>query len=159
MSLAALAPEDVLAAASALLERAMDGAAGTLAVTFAATTLVVGSAQPDATVDRAACKADGVRVLRRGSGGGAVLCDPRLLEVDVALPAGHPLLDDDVSESYRFLGELWLEALRELGVEGRLVTVAEVRELPDERRAAAAEPPCASAASPAAPTPATSPAT
>jgi lipoate-protein ligase A len=137
MTLAALAPEKVLAAASALLERAMDGAAGTLAVTFAETTLVVGSAQPDDTVDCAACEADGVRVLRRGSGGGAVLCDPGLLEVDVALPAGHPLLDHDVSESYRFLGELWLEALHGLGVDGRLVTVAEARELPDDRRAAA----------------------
>jgi lipoate-protein ligase A len=124
MSLAALAPEDVLAAA-------------TLAVTFAETTLVIGSAQPDDTIDRAACEAEGVRVLRRGSGGGAVLCDPGLLEVDVALPAGHPLLEHDVSESYRFLGELWLEALHGLDVDGRLVPVAEARALPDERRAAA----------------------
>jgi lipoate---protein ligase len=137
MSVAALAPEDVLAAASALLERALDGTAATLAVTFAETTLVIGSAQPEQTVDRAACAADGVRVLRRGSGGGAVLCDPGLLEVDVALPAGHPLLDHDVSESYRFLGELWREALAGLGVDGRLVTVAEARALPDERRSAA----------------------
>jgi lipoate-protein ligase A len=137
MTLVALAPEDVLGTAAALLGQAMDGAAGTAAVTFADTTLVVGSAQPDATVDRAACARDGARVLRRGSGGGAVLCDPGLLEVDVALPAGHPLLEDDVSESYRFLGEVWLEALVALGVGGRLVTVAEARALPDDRRAAA----------------------
>jgi lipoate-protein ligase A len=137
MTPAALAPEDVLGAAAALLEAAMQGEAGARAVTFADTTLVLGSAQPDETVDRDACAADGVRVLRRGSGGGAVLCDPGLLEVDVALPAGHPLLVDDVSESYRVLGEAWREALASLGVDGRLVTVAEARGAPDGRRVAA----------------------
>ena len=137
MTPAALAPEDVLGAATALLEAAMDGEPGALAVTFADTTLVMGSAQPEESVDRAACAADGVRVLRRGSGGGAVLCDPALLEVDVALPAGHPLLVDDVSESYRFLGEAWRDALAELGVDGRLVAVDEARAATDVRRAAA----------------------
>jgi lipoate-protein ligase A len=137
MTPAALAPEDVLGAATALLEAAMDGEPGALAVTFADTTLVLGSAQPEESVDRAACTADGVRVLRRGSGGGAVLCDPALLEVDVALPAGHPLLVDDVSESYRFLGEAWRDALAELGVDGRMVAVDEARAATDERRAAA----------------------
>ena len=137
MTPAALAPEVVLGAATALLEAAMDGEPGALAVTFADTTLVLGSAQPEESVDRAACAADGVRVLRRGSGGGAVLCDPALLEVDVALPAGHPLLVDDVSESYRFLGEAWRDALAELGVDGRLVAVDEARAATDVRRAAA----------------------
>lgn len=137
MTPAALAPEDVLGAATALLEAAMDGEPGALAVTFTDTTLVLGSAQPEESVDRAACAADGVRVLRRGSGGGAVLCDPALLEVDVALPAGHPLLVDDVSESYRFLGEAWRDALAELGVDGRLVAVDEARAATDVRRAAA----------------------
>ena len=137
MTPAALAPEDVLGAATALLEAAMDGEPGALAVTFADTTLVLGSAQPEESVDRAACAADGVRVLRRGSGGGAVLCDPALLEVDVALPAGHPLLVDDVSESYQFLGEAWRDALAELGVDGRLVAVDEARAATDVRRAAA----------------------
>jgi lipoate-protein ligase A len=114
----------------------MDGEPGALAVTFAETALVLGSAQPEDTVDLAACAGDGVRVLRRGSGGGAVLCDPGLLEVDVALPAGHPLLVDDVSESYRFLGEAWRDALAELGVDGRLVAVDEARTATEARRAA-----------------------
>ena len=137
MTAAALAPDAALEAAATVLERAMDGAAGSLAVTFAEPTLVLGSAQPEATVDRAACAADGLHVLRRGSGGGAVLCDPELLEVDVALPAGHPLLVDDVAESYRFLGSVWQAALAALGIDGRLVTVAEARALGDARRAAA----------------------
>ena len=188
MTVAALAPDAVLEAASALLERAIDGTPGTLAVTFAEPTLVLGSAQPEATVDRAACAAGGLHVVRRGSGGGAVLCDPGLLEVDVALPAGHPLLIDDVSESYRFLGSAWLAALASLGIEGRLVTVTEARALPapatrlpasratpasprtrwwtrrapswsGSASAAAAAPPCSSAASRAAATRATWPGT
>ena len=98
MSLAALAPEDVLAAASALLERAMDGAAGTLAVTFAATTLVVGSAQPDATVDRAACKADGGHQLGRA-----------LLVGAGPVPAHHTVRDVPVEQPERDLVERGLD--------------------------------------------------
>jgi lipoate-protein ligase A len=137
VSPASVAPSALVAAAGTLLERAIAGDAGTLAATFAQTTLVVGSAQTEASINRRACEADGIPVIRRGSGGGAVLCDPGLLEVDVALPAGHPLLDDDVTESYRFLGQAWIDALATIGIEGRLVTVAEARALSDDRRAAA----------------------
>jgi lipoate-protein ligase A len=42
-----------------------------------------------------------------------------------------------VTESYRFLGQAWIDALAAIDVEGRLVTVAEARALPDTRRAAA----------------------
>ncbi len=137
MTLASLPPQAVIAAAAALLDRAIAGRVGTLAATFAETTLVIGSAQAEASVDRATCTADGVAVIRRGSGGGAVLCDPGLLEVDLALPAGHALLDADVTESYRFLGRAWVDALAAIDLEGRLVTVAEARALPAARRAAA----------------------
>ena len=86
VSPASLAPSALVAAAGTLLERAIAGEVGTLAATFAQTTLVVGSAQTEASINRTACEADGIAVIRRGSGGGAVLCDPGLLEVDVALP-------------------------------------------------------------------------
>jgi lipoate-protein ligase A len=136
-TVASLPPGAVLAAAGTLLERAIAGAAATFTATFAQTTLVIGSAQTEASVDRPACERDGIPVLRRGSGGGAVLCDPGLLEVDVALPAGHALLADDVTESYRFLGQAWIDALAAIGVDGRLVAVDEARNLSEARRAAA----------------------
>lgn len=57
-----------------------------------------------------------VQVLVRHSGGGAVLLDPSLLSVDVALPTGHPLLEGDLSAVFPRVGEAWRDALTDLGV-------------------------------------------
>ena len=73
-------------------------------------------------------------VVRRGTGGGAVVCGLGYLMLDVVLPHAHPLVLADVSEAYRWLAE-WL--VRELGVDGlRALAPAEVREQRDEDRAA-----------------------
>ncbi|HZT95508.1 MAG TPA: hypothetical protein VFB34_01600 [Chloroflexota bacterium] len=66
-------------------------------------------------------------VLRRPTGGGAVLTGPGLLAGEAALPAGHPLLTGDVVEDYRWLGSVWCSALMGLGVRPALVGVAEAR--------------------------------
>jgi lipoate-protein ligase A len=79
--------------------------------------LVLGSTQPDDVVDRAACEAAGVTVVRRRSGGGAVLVEPgRVVWVDVELPRGDVLWDDDVGRATWWLGECWATALRDVGV-------------------------------------------
>lgn len=79
--------------------------------------LVLGSAQRDDLVDHAACDAAGVEVVRRHSGGGAVLVEPgSLLWLDVMLPAGDPLWDPDVGRAFVWLGEAWAEALDDVGV-------------------------------------------
>ena len=127
----------VATAAARLLDRAAAGHGGLLAAVVSPPALVLGSAQPVATVDAEACARRGVEVTRRGSGGGAVLCDETLLEVDVALPPGHPLAVDDVTESYRWLGLAWQSALSGLGVTTRLVAVDDARAASAERRAAA----------------------
>jgi lipoate-protein ligase A len=78
--------------------------------------LVLGSTQDEAIVDRARAAARGVDVTRRRSGGGAVLVTPDdPLWVDVWVPTGDPLSDDDVGRAFFWLGDLWADALGGLG--------------------------------------------
>jgi len=81
--------------------------------------LVVGSTQPDDSVDREACEREGIEVARRRSGGGAVLVTPgEVLWVDVILPAIDPLWHADVGRATWWLGEAWAAALAACGVSG-----------------------------------------
>jgi lipoate---protein ligase len=60
-----------------------------------------------------------VAVVRRRSGGGAVLVEPgRVAWVDVAIPRDDPLWDDDVGVAFHWLGDAWAAAVAALGVEG-----------------------------------------
>lgn len=78
--------------------------------------LVLGSAQRVEVVDQAACAAAGIAVVRRRSGGGAVLVEPgALLWVDVVLPADDPLWERDVGRAFLWLGDVWSAALADLG--------------------------------------------
>jgi lipoate-protein ligase A len=80
--------------------------------------LVLGSGQADDVVDASACERAGVAVVRRRSGGGAVLGEPgRVLWLDVFLPADDALWDGDVGRAFLWLGEVWAAALRDLGVD------------------------------------------
>jgi lipoate-protein ligase A len=73
--------------------------------------LVLGSTQPD--IPRR-----GVDVVRRRSGGGAVLVTPGdPVWVDVVVPAGDPLWTDDVNRAFHWLGAAWTRALRMLDVD------------------------------------------
>jgi len=86
--------------------------------------LVLGSTQPAADVDPDAARALGVDVVRRSSGGGAVLLVPgEHVWIDVVLPRHDDAWTDDVSHAARWLGRRWAEALapRDVTVhEGRL---------------------------------------
>ncbi|HEX6235971.1 MAG TPA: hypothetical protein VFZ68_02190 [Acidimicrobiales bacterium] len=79
--------------------------------------LVLGSTQRDDLVDRAAAARHGIEVVRRRSGGGAVLVTPgEMAWVDVVLPAGDPLWDNDVGRAALWLGGAWRRALASVGV-------------------------------------------
>lgn len=88
--------------------------------------LLLGSAQRPAELDRDACAAAGVALYRRFSGGG-VVHSAGLLSLDLAVPREHPLFRGDVTESYRWLGQVWAAALRGLGLDARLLPVEEAR--------------------------------
>lgn len=80
--------------------------------------LVLGSAQG---LQAAACAPvappEGVDVVRRRGGGGAVLVRPGgQVWVDVWLPRGHPHWDDDVVRAALWVGEAWAAALADRGV-------------------------------------------
>jgi lipoate-protein ligase A len=126
-----LGADDYVAVGTALLEAAGAGAPGIAATVVEPAALVLGSAQPESDAR------SGIPVVRRGTGGGAVLCDAGTLLVDLAVPAGHPLAPDDVTDAYRPVGEAVRDALVGLGVACRTVTVAEARAMGPGRKAAA----------------------
>jgi lipoate-protein ligase A len=92
--------------------------------------LVLGSRQADGEADEVAAKAAGIEVVRRRSGGSAVLLRPgRCTWIDVTITRDDPLWTDDVAVAFHWLGAAWADALRGLGLDasvhlGRLVETA-----------------------------------
>jgi lipoate-protein ligase A len=67
--------------------------------------LVLGSTQDESVVDLESCRRSGVEVVRRRSGGGAVLLWPaEVTWIDVIVPAGAPGWSDDVHGPMVWLG-------------------------------------------------------
>lgn len=96
--------------------------------------VVLGSTQPESDFDGGRATEAGLAVVRRRSGGGAVLVEPgTLVWVDVGLERGDPLWHDDVSVSFLWLGEAWAGALAELGVRGAVVHRGRLRTTPWSR--------------------------
>ncbi len=89
--------------------------------------LMLGPAQSPDVINAAACTEAGVTVQRRKSGGGVVLADENLLNLDLAIPRQHPLFTVDVTQSYAWIGEVWGAALQNLGLAARLISIAEAR--------------------------------
>ena len=79
--------------------------------------LVLGSAHPAAHLDASAAAAAGLQVVRRHSGGSAVVVGPgRVVWADVVLPRDDPLWADDIGVAPLWLGRVWAAALVRLGV-------------------------------------------
>jgi len=85
--------------------------------------LVLGSTQDDAVVDAEMLADRGIDLVRRRSGGGAVLLDAAgalgagpTLWIDLVVPREDPLWVDDVGRSTDWLGDAWVRALASLGL-------------------------------------------
>lgn len=90
--------------------------------------LVLGFSQKETILNPQAVAEEAIPIYHRRAGGTAVLVGPHLLGLDVALPADHPLILADLVESYRWLSETWVRALRLLGVETRAIPPEEAHE-------------------------------
>lgn len=104
-------------------------------LTVGSPTLVLGSAQRDGDVDHDVARSLGIEVVRRRSGGGAVLLLPdEFCWLDLVIPVGDPMWLDDVGRAMLWVGELWQRALASVGVTGEvhrggLVTTAWSRQV------------------------------
>jgi lipoate-protein ligase A len=81
--------------------------------------LVLGSTQDPAVVDAGLAEARGIEVVRRRSGGGAVLVVPGdPVWVDAWVPRGDRLWKEDVGRAFDWFGDAWTTALTGLGGQG-----------------------------------------
>lgn len=86
---------------------------------------MLGSAQRESDVDRRVADALGADVVKRRSGGGAVLLVPgEFVWLDLMLPADDVLWKNDVAKAMVWVGELWQRAFGELGVATTVHTAA-----------------------------------
>jgi len=89
--------------------------------------LVLGSSQTEDVVDLEACAKASIDVVHRRSGGGAVyLAMGEHLWVDVVVPRGDALWNDDVVASSQWIGDAWSRVLSTFG--SSLVSVHRGRE-------------------------------
>lgn len=86
--------------------------------------LVLGSAQRGDAVDDEAVRRQAVAVVRRHSGGGAVLVAPmEQIWLDVWIPRQDPLWVEDIVVAPQWLGELWRDALVGTAADGQALSV------------------------------------
>lgn len=58
----------------------------------------------------------GLPLLRRRSGGGAVLAGPWMLSVTVFIPTDHPVAKQNIIEIFSWLEQIWIDTLHACGV-------------------------------------------
>jgi len=79
--------------------------------------LVLGSTQDLSVVNSTECLKRGVEIVKRRSGGGAVLLSSETtVWIDVVLPATHELSVSDIGQAPLWLGKLFQQVLIDLGV-------------------------------------------
>lgn len=88
----------------------------------------LGRAQTEGQVDLDAARDGGLDVVRRATGGGAILHNESEVTYAIVLPLDHPGLPRDIAGSFAFLSAGVVAALRHLGLP------AEIESVPDNTR-------------------------
>lgn len=91
-------------------------------------TVSLGRSQTEADIDASLARSWGMDVVRRATGGGAILHNEAEVTYAVILPLDHPGLPRDISGSFSFLSQGVVIALRELGIP------AQIESVPDNTR-------------------------
>lgn len=113
-----------MAADEALLEYAAEGPPTLRIFTWSEPWLSVGCLQPISEIDVSACQRAGISIVRRASGGTAVLHESTVA-YSLVVPPGHPLAVSDIVESYRILAPPAQLALKRIGISAELVRLDE----------------------------------
>ena len=87
--------------------------------TYTTPTVVLGCSQRSLQAEVAGRLPQGLEVVQRPSGGGAVLTGPWLVGVSVVLPVAHPWVSGGLVDSYREFGLLHAAVLADLGIDAR----------------------------------------
>ena len=86
------------------------------------TAMVLGSRQDESLLNVDQCGRNDVDVVRRRSGGGIVFLAPgEHVWLDVVVPRGDVLWNDDVAKASWWLGDVWVQTLNALGENNVLV--------------------------------------
>lgn len=85
----------------------------------------LGRAQTEKDVDAALAQAWGMDVVRRATGGGAILHNEEEVTYAVVLPLDHPGLPRDITGSFAFLSDGVVRALRALGLPAEIESVSD----------------------------------
>lgn len=85
----------------------------------------LGRSQTEAEIDMTAAREWGLDVVRRATGGGAILHEESEITYAVVLPLNQPGLPRDITGSFAFVSRGIVEALRGLGVPAEIESVAD----------------------------------
>lgn len=84
--------------------------------------MVLGSRQDESLLNGEQCNRDEIEIVHRRSGGGIVFLAPgEHVWIDVVVPRGDALWDDDVAKASWWLGDVWVKTLNALGENNVLV--------------------------------------
>ena len=78
--------------------------------------MILGAGQRAEEIDLAVCRAHGIALLRRISGGTAVLHHEKTISFQLTFPSTHPFIAEDVHVNYRRFAELIVAVLAQLEI-------------------------------------------